>query len=64
MVDIEARHWGSLHDERIWAFPGLRQFQTLELCDPNPEIAGPARCLYGHVDNLELTFYKSSRRRR
>ncbi|KDR73404.1 hypothetical protein GALMADRAFT_142500 [Galerina marginata CBS 339.88] len=55
MMGIEqARQWGLCTMNEFRAFLGLRQFQTFEEWNPDPEIAGAARRLYGHVDNLEL----------
>ncbi|OBZ65176.1 Psi-producing oxygenase A [Grifola frondosa] len=36
------------------AFLGLKQFETFEEWNSDPEIADTARKLYGHIDNLEL----------
>lgn len=35
-------------------FLGLKQFDSFEEWNPDPEIANAARDLYGHIDNLEL----------
>ncbi|KDR69074.1 hypothetical protein GALMADRAFT_933805 [Galerina marginata CBS 339.88] len=55
MMGIEqSRQWGLCTMNEFRAFLGLRQFETFEEWNPDPEIAGAARRLYGHVDNLEL----------
>jgi hypothetical protein len=55
MMGIEqARQWGLCTMNEFRAFLGLKQFETFEEWNPDPEIAGAARRLYGHVDNLEL----------
>jgi len=35
-------------------FLGLKEFESFEEWNPDPEIAGTARLLYGHINNLEL----------
>ncbi|KAF9257706.1 heme peroxidase [Marasmius fiardii PR-910] len=50
----QARQWGvcTMNEFRQWL--GLKQFDTFEDWNPDPAIAGAARQLYGHVNNLEL----------
>ncbi|KAG7090385.1 hypothetical protein E1B28_009504 [Marasmius oreades] len=50
----QARQWGvcTMNEFRKWL--GLKQFKTFEEWNPDPAIAGAARQLYKHVDNLEL----------
>ena len=50
----QARSWGVCTMNEFRQFLGLKQFETFEEWNPDPEIAGAARRLYGHVDNLEL----------
>ncbi|KAL0061354.1 hypothetical protein AAF712_011812 [Marasmius tenuissimus] len=50
----QARQWGvcTMNEFRKWL--GLREFETFEEWNPDPEVAGAARLLYKHIDNLEL----------
>ncbi|KAF9258714.1 heme peroxidase [Marasmius fiardii PR-910] len=50
----QARSWGvcTMNEFRQWL--GLRQFETFEEWNPDPAIAGAARQLYKHINNLEL----------
>ncbi|KAG5644792.1 hypothetical protein DXG03_007613 [Asterophora parasitica] len=50
----QSRAWGVCTMNEFRRFLGLREFKTFEEWNPDPEIAGAARRLYGHVDNLEL----------
>jgi len=50
----QSRAWGVCTMNEFRKFLGLKQFETFEDWNPDPEIAGAARRLYGHVDNLEL----------
>ncbi|GLB40814.1 putative heme peroxidase [Lyophyllum shimeji] len=50
----QARAWGVCTMNEFRKFLGLKPFKTFEEWNPDPEIAGAARRLYGHVDNLEL----------
>jgi len=50
----QARQWGVCSMNEFRKFLGLKKFKTFEEWNPDPEIAGAARRLYGHVDNLEL----------
>ncbi|PPQ84052.1 hypothetical protein CVT26_013955, partial [Gymnopilus dilepis] len=50
----QARAWGLCTMNEFRAFLGLKQFDSFEEWNPDPEIAGAARRLYGHIDNLEL----------
>jgi len=50
----QARQWGLCTMNEFRQFLGLRPFETFEEWNPNPAIAGAARRLYNHVDNLEL----------
>ncbi|KAF5370929.1 hypothetical protein D9615_009815 [Tricholomella constricta] len=50
----QSRAWGVCTMNEFRRFLGLREFKTFEDWNPDPEIAGAARRLYGHVDNLEL----------
>ncbi|KAJ8518487.1 hypothetical protein ONZ45_g4459 [Pleurotus djamor] len=50
----QARLWGVCTMNEFRKFLGLKQFETFEEWNPDPEIAAAARRLYGHVDNLEL----------
>ncbi|PPQ95917.1 hypothetical protein CVT26_016140 [Gymnopilus dilepis] len=55
MMGIEqARTWGLCTMNEFRAFLGLKQFESFEEWNPDPQIAGAARRLYGHIDNLEL----------
>ncbi|KAL0059840.1 hypothetical protein AAF712_013377 [Marasmius tenuissimus] len=51
---MQARQWGlcTMNEMRKWL--GLKEFETFEEWNPDPEIANTARRLYKHVDNLEL----------
>ncbi|KAG6877819.1 hypothetical protein C0993_003603 [Termitomyces sp. T159_Od127] len=50
----QSRAWGVCTMNEFRKFLGLREFKTFEEWNPDPEIAGAARRLYGHVDNMEL----------
>ncbi|KAG6916804.1 hypothetical protein DXG01_005269 [Tephrocybe rancida] len=55
----QSRAWGVCTMNEFRKFLGLKvmkhaEFETFEEWNPDPEIAGAARRLYGHVDNLEL----------
>ncbi|KAG6865223.1 hypothetical protein C0991_004346 [Blastosporella zonata] len=50
----QARSWGVCTMNEFRKFLGLKEFETFEDWNPDPEIANAARRLYGHVDNLEL----------
>ncbi|RDB14949.1 Psi-producing oxygenase A [Hypsizygus marmoreus] len=50
----QSRAWGLCTMNEFRKFLGLKQFETFEEWNPDPEIANAARRLYGHVDNLEL----------
>ncbi|KAF8628091.1 hypothetical protein AX15_004094 [Amanita polypyramis BW_CC] len=50
----QARRWGVCTMNEFRAFLGLKQFDSFEEWNPDPEIAKAARNLYGHIDNLEL----------
>ncbi|KAF8627576.1 hypothetical protein AX15_004356 [Amanita polypyramis BW_CC] len=50
----QARRWGVCTMNEFRAFLGLKQFDTFEEWNPDPEIAKAARNLYNHIDNLEL----------
>ncbi|EEB97369.1 hypothetical protein MPER_03325, partial [Moniliophthora perniciosa FA553] len=50
----QARQWGLCTMNEFRKFLGLKQFQTFEEWNPDPAVAGPARRLYKHIDNLEL----------
>ncbi|RDB16366.1 Psi-producing oxygenase A [Hypsizygus marmoreus] len=50
----QARKWGLCTMNEFRKFLGLREFETFEEWNPDPAIAGAARQLYGHVNNLEL----------
>ncbi|KAG5648767.1 hypothetical protein DXG03_000115 [Asterophora parasitica] len=50
----QSRAWGVCTMNEFRKFLGLKQFETFEDWNPDPEIASAARRLYGHVDNLEL----------
>ncbi|KAF8879290.1 heme peroxidase [Infundibulicybe gibba] len=50
----QARRWGVCSMNEFRKFLGLKQFETFEEWNPDPEIASAARRLYGHIDNLEL----------
>ncbi|KAJ7443813.1 heme peroxidase [Mycena latifolia] len=51
---LQARKWGVCTMNEFRKFLGLKQFNDFEDWNPDPEIAGTARRLYGHIDNLEL----------
>ncbi|KAL0577268.1 hypothetical protein V5O48_004725 [Marasmius crinis-equi] len=50
----QARQWGvcTMNEFRKWL--GLREFETFEEWNPDPQVADTARKLYKHIDNLEL----------
>ncbi|TFK61199.1 heme peroxidase [Pluteus cervinus] len=50
----QARKWGVCTMNEFRQFLGLKQFASFEEWNPDPAIAGAARRLYGHIDNLEL----------
>ncbi|KAH9481020.1 Psi-producing oxygenase A [Psilocybe cubensis] len=50
----QARSWGLCTMNEFRKFLGLKVFEEFEDWNPDPKIAGAARQLYGHVDNLEL----------
>ncbi|KAG6817060.1 hypothetical protein H0H87_000238 [Tephrocybe sp. NHM501043] len=50
----QSRAWGVCTMNEFRKFLGLKQFETFEDWNSDPEIADAARRLYGHVDNLEL----------
>ncbi|KNZ76883.1 Psi-producing oxygenase C [Termitomyces sp. J132] len=50
----QSRAWGVCTMNEFRKFLGLREFETFEEWNPDPEIASAARRLYGHIDNLEL----------
>ncbi|KAG6917742.1 hypothetical protein DXG01_001280 [Tephrocybe rancida] len=50
----QSRAWGVCTMNEFRKFLGLKEFETFEEWNPDAEIAGAARRLYGHVDNLEL----------
>ncbi|KAF8066489.1 heme peroxidase [Lyophyllum atratum] len=50
----QSRAWGVCTMNEFRKYLGLKEFETFEDWNPDPEIAGAARRLYGHVDNLEL----------
>ncbi|KAF8957351.1 heme peroxidase [Flammula alnicola] len=50
----QSRSWGVCTMNEFRQYLGLKQFETFEEWNPNPQIASAARRLYGHVDNLEL----------
>ncbi|KAJ7103706.1 heme peroxidase [Mycena crocata] len=51
---LQARKWCVCTMNEFRQFLGLKQFNDFEDWNPDPEVAGAARRLYGHVDNLEL----------
>ncbi|PIL31281.1 cytochrome P450 [Ganoderma sinense ZZ0214-1] len=51
---VQARQWGVCTMNEFRQFLGLKQFDTFEEWNSDPEIANAARQLYGHIDNLEL----------
>ncbi|KAJ7448053.1 heme peroxidase [Mycena latifolia] len=51
---LQARKWGVCTMNEFRQFLGLKRFNDFEDWNPDPEIAGTARRLYGHIDNLEL----------
>jgi len=50
----QARIWGVCTMNEFRGFLGLKKFATFEEWNPDPAIAGAARKLYNHIDNLEL----------
>ncbi|KAF9553362.1 heme peroxidase [Agrocybe pediades] len=50
----QSRQWGLCTMNEFRQFLGLKQLESFEEWNPDPEIAGAARRLYGHIDNLEL----------
>ncbi|KAG6809292.1 hypothetical protein H0H92_000805 [Tricholoma furcatifolium] len=50
----QSRAWGVCTMNEFRKFLKLKPFEKFEDWNPDPEIAGAARRLYGHVDNLEL----------
>ncbi|KAI5117531.1 hypothetical protein M0805_004764 [Coniferiporia weirii] len=50
----QARRWGVCTMNEFRRFLGLKPFSSFEEWSSDPEIAGAARRLYNHVDNLEL----------
>ncbi|KAH8099451.1 heme peroxidase [Cristinia sonorae] len=50
----QARAWGVCTMNEFRKFLNLKPFETFEEWNSDPEIAGTARQLYGHIDNLEL----------
>jgi hypothetical protein len=50
----QSRAWGVCTMNEFRQFLGLKQFESFEEWNPDPEIAGAARRLYLHIDNLEL----------
>ncbi|KAL0959662.1 hypothetical protein HGRIS_011364 [Hohenbuehelia grisea] len=50
----QARRWGVCTMNEFRKYLGLKEFKTFEEWNPDPVIAGGARQLYGHIDNLEL----------
>ncbi|KAF5372318.1 hypothetical protein D9615_009241 [Tricholomella constricta] len=50
----QARQWGLCTMNEFRVFLGLKPVETFEEWNPDPAIAGAARQLYHHVDNLEL----------
>ncbi|KZS86927.1 heme peroxidase [Sistotremastrum niveocremeum HHB9708] len=50
----QARKWGVCTMNEFRAFLGLKQFDSFEEWNPDPEIAGAARALYKHINLLEL----------
>ncbi|KAH8111877.1 heme peroxidase [Phellopilus nigrolimitatus] len=50
----QARQWGVCTMNEFRKFLGLKQFASFEEWSSDPEIAGAARRLYNHIDNLEL----------
>ncbi|TFK85570.1 heme peroxidase [Polyporus arcularius HHB13444] len=50
----QARQWGVCTMNEFRSFLGLKQFESFEEWNSDPEIAETARQLYGHIDNLEL----------
>ncbi|KAJ7159748.1 heme peroxidase [Mycena filopes] len=51
---LQARAWGVCTMNELRTFLGLEAFRTFEEWNSDVAIAGAARRLYGHVDNLEL----------
>jgi linoleate 10R-lipoxygenase len=54
MAIEQSRAWGVCTMNEFRRFLGLKQFESFEEWNPDPEIAGAARQLYGHISNLEL----------
>jgi hypothetical protein len=55
MLGIEqGRRWGVCTMNEFRKFLGLKQFESFEEWNPDPEIANTARRLYKHIDHLEL----------
>ncbi|KAG8894697.1 hypothetical protein FRB99_001047 [Tulasnella sp. 403] len=55
MIGIEqARSWGVCTLNEFRQYLGLKEYDSFEEWNPDPEIANAARALYGHIDNLEL----------
>ncbi|THH01371.1 hypothetical protein EW026_g1293 [Hermanssonia centrifuga] len=50
----QGRRWGVCSMNEFRKFLGLKPFSDFEEWNKDPEIAGAARQLYGHIDNLEL----------
>jgi cytochrome P450 len=50
----QARNWGCCSMNEFRKFLGLKEFESFEEWNPDPDIAGTARRLYKHIDNLEL----------
>ncbi|KAG6810880.1 hypothetical protein H0H92_009972 [Tricholoma furcatifolium] len=50
----QSRAWGVCTMNEFRKFLKLKPFEKFEDWNPDPEIAGAARRLYGHIDNLEL----------
>ncbi|KAF4571708.1 hypothetical protein EYR40_008225 [Pleurotus pulmonarius] len=50
----QARSWGVCTMNEFRKFLGLKQYESFEEWNPDPEVADAARRLYDHIDNLEL----------
>ncbi|KAL0959661.1 hypothetical protein HGRIS_011363 [Hohenbuehelia grisea] len=50
----QARRWGVCTMNEFRKYLGLKEFESFEEWNPDPEIAAAARRLYVHIDNLEL----------
>ncbi|KAF8662084.1 hypothetical protein AX16_001194 [Volvariella volvacea WC 439] len=50
----QARQWGVCTMNEFRRFLKLKEFESFEEWNPDPEIANAARRLYHHIDNLEL----------